>query len=111
MTHTVTVRPGRGALRVDQDAIDVHPLLRRAMFKLGVSSIDIKPDVPFRDRSYEMATVMAALGRDGVYAGAIADVTGTHITFCDVLHVQEKRRHERSLITARDVKKVRIIQP
>lgn len=68
----------------------------------GIHYIHLTPDIEIEGRSWEMACILGALGRSGVYSGT-ADFVGNMIVFGPVPGIMKKKEIAKDLKTHVDV--------
>ena len=86
-------------VKFDSKLKSIRPEYAQLLYDMGVRSMDAQTSIDIRGHSYEMAGVMAALGRDGTYTG-MANEVGDKIHFENVLDEDIKRRAYPTLQTA-----------
>jgi hypothetical protein len=88
---------------IDTCLKDVSPEVRNALTKLKVNGISVHPKKVIHGNSWEMAAIMAGLGRTGVYSGTCASVLEHTITFGPVPGVHIKKKLDANLQTCKEI--------
>lgn len=93
---------------IDSNLKDVSPQVREALHRIGVKGVSVYPRKIILGNSWEMAAIMAGLGRSGTYSGTCASVHDNIITFGPVPGVHIKQKLDENLQTCKDIPNVLI---
>jgi hypothetical protein len=92
-----------GGVTFSDKFMDVRPEFARLLRSLSVTAVECSATPPFGGHSYEMAVVMCAVGRTGVYSGIVKGWDNKSITFTPALGYATKKEFLPTLVTPYDL--------
>lgn len=99
------------SLSLDPNIHDIGAPLASYLTDIGMGDVRITDNsrgIPIRGRSWEMAAVMASLGRYGSYTGTVSSYDGNRITFGPVHDVDKKDDLDSSLVSYAMIRSVNV---